>query len=83
MLFESEKHYHYCYGIDEFLRVYQCESAKKMEYSLSYPWRYYQDKRFRMNIFTHEYMIYWMKYEGNTQDMKKSFSHIVNHMNSR
>lgn len=37
-------------------------------------------KRTRTSTFTHEYGLFRIKPEENIQDIKKQFTHIVNHM---
>lgn len=69
------------FGLDEFLRVSQCYTAKKM-------WDNPQItnegitkiKRTRLNILTDEYEIFRMKSKENLYQMQTQFTYIGSHM---
>jgi len=70
-------------GMDEYFRVSNCKNEKEMWDALQVTHEGTNDvKRSRINILTHEYELFRMYQYETIQDMKKRFTHIVNHLAS-
>jgi len=70
-------------GMDEYFRVSNCKNAKEMWDTLSVTHEGTTNvKRSRINTLTHEYELFRMNQNETIQDMKKRFTHIVNHLAS-
>ena len=70
-------------GMDEYFRVSNCKNAKEMWDILQVTHEGTTNvKRSRINTLAHEYELCRMNKNETIQDMKKRFTHIVNHLAS-